>query len=302
MSDYFRHGRIVPAARPSGLAAPRPLRSARISGSRRRRALHRSVQAARNPASWLGAFQAALDSGTEVSEEALSCIQQHVDRDTARMISLPARRGSRCAAAFSKPRAGSLRPALADARLRAAPGAIFPEFHGDLPGASSATSITLSLSTSTRCWRSGNLERLVTHRHLRSDAVPDRSSDLQEPELLVLALLFHDVGKWRDDDHALESVRWPSMCLERLQVTRQTARDCSFSDSPPSADVDRRLRRDTEDPTCREAVRRARSGYRGAAEDALPHDARRHRGGQSPERRRREGAELPGGASTSTPG
>jgi [protein-PII] uridylyltransferase len=43
--------------------------------------------------------------------------------------------------------------------------------------------------------------------------------DLQAPELLVLALLFHDVGKWRDDDHALESVRMAEDVLDRLQVT-----------------------------------------------------------------------------------
>ena len=38
------------------------------------------IQAARKPSSWIGAFQAAIDAGTEVTEEALSCIQQHVDR------------------------------------------------------------------------------------------------------------------------------------------------------------------------------------------------------------------------------
>jgi len=34
-------------------------------------------------------------------------------------------------------------------------------------------------------------------------------------------LLFHDVGKWRDDDHALESVRMAEHVLERLQVSDQ---------------------------------------------------------------------------------
>ena len=36
--------------------------------------------------------------------------------------------------------------------------------------------------------------------------------------LLVLALLFHDVGKWRDEDHASESVRMAQQMLERLRM------------------------------------------------------------------------------------
>ncbi len=63
-----------------------------------------------------------------------------------------------------------------------------------------------------------NLERLWggdTATRLRFRSI---LADLTSPELLVLALLFHDVGKWRDDDHALESVRMAAEVLERLHL------------------------------------------------------------------------------------
>ena len=80
MSDYFRHARIVSRSLEwARRTAPVPV-GPNLGLSRDGVRFIDPVQAARNPASWLGAFQAALDAGTEVSEEALSCIQQHVDR------------------------------------------------------------------------------------------------------------------------------------------------------------------------------------------------------------------------------
>src|SRR3954466_2193215 len=80
MSDYFRHARIVSRSLEwARRTAPVPV-GANLGLSRDGVRFIDPMQAARNPASWPGAFQAALDAGTDVSEEALSCIQQHVDR------------------------------------------------------------------------------------------------------------------------------------------------------------------------------------------------------------------------------
>src|SRR4051812_7269127 len=80
MSDYFRHARIVSRSLEwARRIAPVPV-GANLGVSRDGVRFIDPVQAARHPASWLGAFQAALEGNTEVSEEALSCIQQHVDR------------------------------------------------------------------------------------------------------------------------------------------------------------------------------------------------------------------------------
>jgi [protein-PII] uridylyltransferase len=43
-------------------------------------------------------------------------------------------------------------------------------------------------------------------------------NEVHAPELLTLALLYHDVGKWRDEDHELESVRLARPMLARLQL------------------------------------------------------------------------------------
>ena len=43
------------------------------------------------------------------------------------------------------------------------------------------------------------------------------------PELLTLALLFHDVGKWRETEHA-ESVQLAQSMLDRLELPTDARR------------------------------------------------------------------------------
>ena len=65
---------------------------------------------------------------------------------------------------------------------------------------------------------SRNLERLP------ASTSPDRLrfasllQDLASPELLILSLLLHDVGKWRDEDHHLESVRMARDFFARIRA------------------------------------------------------------------------------------
>ncbi|MES1254756.1 MAG: HD domain-containing protein, partial [Acidobacteriota bacterium] len=93
-----------------------------------------------------------------------------------------------------------------------------------------------------------NLERLLT------PSTPSRARfrslllDLAEPELLVLALLFHDVGKWRDDNHAVESVRMAQAMFERLQLPAASRETVEFLIRQHLQMSLVAFRRDTEDP------------------------------------------------------
>src|SRR6185503_821960 len=80
MSDYFRHARIVSRSLEwARKTAPVPV-GLNLGLSRDGIRFMDPIAAARNPSTWIGAFQAGIDADVEVSEEALSCIQQHVDR------------------------------------------------------------------------------------------------------------------------------------------------------------------------------------------------------------------------------
>ena len=245
MSDYFRHARIVSRSLEwARRTAPVPV-GPNMGLSRDGVRFIDPVQAARNPASWPATFQAALDAGTEVSEEALSCIQQHVDRYRADDFFVDAK--DRAALLrFLKPRPG-LYARLSQMHDCGLLGRVFPEFQAiswrvvrDFYHKYTVDEHTLLTIR--------NLERLTTTDAPHRVRFRSLIGDLQAPELLVLALLFHDVGKWRDDDHALESVRMAEQVLERLQVTGESREVVLFLIRHHLRMSLAAFRRDTEDP------------------------------------------------------
>jgi [protein-PII] uridylyltransferase len=245
MSDYFRHARIVSRSLEwARRTAPVPV-GPNMGLSRDGVRFIDPVQAARNPASWPATFQAALDAGTEVSEEALSCIQQHVDRYRADDFFVDAK--DRAALLrFLKPRPG-LYARLSQMHDCGLLGRVFPEFQAiswrvvrDFYHKYTVDEHTLLTIR--------NLERLTTTDAPHRVRFRSLIGDLQAPELLVLALLFHDVGKWRDDDHALESVRMAEQVLERLQVTGEPREVVLFLIRHHLRMSLAAFRRDTEDP------------------------------------------------------
>jgi [protein-PII] uridylyltransferase len=64
----------------------------------------------------------------------------------------------------------------------------------------------------------------------------------------VLSLLFHDVGKWKDDNHAEESVRMVQTVLDRLEVSPEGRQDVEFLIGQHLQMSRAAFRRDSEDP------------------------------------------------------
>src|SRR5207249_3798654 len=93
-----------------------------------------------------------------------------------------------------------------------------------------------------------NLEHLATRPPKHRERFASLVADLAQPELLVLALLFHDVGKWRDEDHVDESVRMAVAVMERLGLPDESAALVEFLIRHHTKMSLIAFRRDTEDP------------------------------------------------------
>jgi [protein-PII] uridylyltransferase len=245
MSDYFRHARIVNRSLEwARRTAPMPV-GPNLGLSRDGIRFLDPIQAARNPASWIAAFDAAVTSGVEVSEEALSCIQQHVDRYRADDF-FPQPQHRAALLGFLSPRPG-LYARLSEMHDCGLLGRVFPEFQAiswrvvrDFYHKYTVDEHTLLTIR--------NLERLRSTEDPARQRFRSIVLSLPNAELLVLSLLLHDVGKWRDDEHAMESMRMAEDVVERLDL-RPEQRDLVLFLIRRHLEMSLvAFRRDTEDP------------------------------------------------------
>ena len=245
MSDYFRHARTVSRSLEwARKTAPAPV-GPNLGLSRDGIRFLDPIQAARDPSSWIGAFQAAINAGTEVTEEALSCIQQHVDRYRADDF-FPDQAARAALLKLLSPREG-LYARLSEMHDCGLLGRVFPEFQAiswrvvrDFYHKYTVDEHTLLTIR--------NLERLATTADPYRQRLRNVLNELPEPELLVLSLLLHDVGKWRDDDHATESVRMARDVLDRLHLGAEQRDTVLFLIKHHLRMSLVAFRRDTEDP------------------------------------------------------
>jgi [protein-PII] uridylyltransferase len=245
MSDYFRHARVVSrSVEWARRTAPVPV-GPNLGLSRDGIRFLDPAQAAQTPVSWMGAFQAAIDAGTEVSEDALSCIQQHVDRYRADDF-FPKAQDRSALLRMLRPKPG-LYARLSEMHDCGLLGRVFPEFQAiswrvvrDFYHKYTVDEHTLLTIR--------NLERLGSTTAPYRQRFRNVFNELGSLELLVLALLLHDVGKWRDDEHALESVRMAEDALDRLYVTQDARAMVLFLIRHHLRMSLAAFRRDTEDP------------------------------------------------------
>jgi [protein-PII] uridylyltransferase len=244
MSDYFRHARGVSRALEwTRRMAPTPA-GRNLALSRDGIRFVDSELARARPDSWLTVFQTAIDTDSPVAYETLNFFQQHADRHVAEDF-LPTAADRAALLALLKPRAG-LYARLSELHDCGLLGHIFPEFAGiscrvvrDFYHKYTVDEHTLLTIR--------HLERLVTSPAGR-ERFATLLADLPAPELLVLSLLFHDVGRWRDHDHATESVRLARQMLERLQLPPAACATIAFLIQHHLQMSVVAFRRDTEDP------------------------------------------------------
>jgi [protein-PII] uridylyltransferase len=245
MGDYFRHARIVSRSLEwTRKAAPLPV-GTNVVRSRDGIRFVDAQRAAREPHTWINAFQAALTHETVVADEALAQMQQHVDRYQPEDF-FPSQAERDALLAFLKPRPG-LHARLSEMHDRGLLGRIFPEFQlifsrvvRDFYHKYTVDEHTLLTIR--------NLERLATPSTPSRDRFGALLADLATPELLVLALLFHDVGKWRDEDHVMESARMARQMFDRLGLPADTCAIVEFLIANHLRMSMVAFRRDTEDP------------------------------------------------------
>ncbi len=93
-----------------------------------------------------------------------------------------------------------------------------------------------------------NVESLLDPQTASRKRFDSILQELRAPELLTLALLFHDVGKWRESDHAQESLRLAQTMLDRLELTEEARHTVEFLIRQHLQMSQAAFRRDSEDP------------------------------------------------------
>ncbi len=233
MGQYFRHARASSRAleRARRAVNPTPAR-----GGARHVGRHFEIssdgvrfldltRAAARPALWLELFRIALSNGCAVSEQALTCIEQNVERFSA--DDFLATEGDRqLVLSMLYPRPG-LYARLSEMHDCGLLNRVFPEF----------ARIHCRVIRDFHHKYTVDEHTLLAIRNIESLWTPGASSHqrfgsiLQEvhaPELLTVALIFHDVGKWRDAEHVHESVRLAQTALDRLELPAQSRQMVEF--------------------------------------------------------------------------
>ena len=258
MGEYFRHARTVSRVLEGSIEAsrgappstpPLPLWDNLEMAADGIRFVDRT-RAAGDPGSWLLAFQTALERGCRVSDQALARIHRSLDRVTeADFVATAAER--RIVGGLLRPRPG-LYARLSQMHDCGLLGRVFPEFERvhcrvirDFYHKYTVDEHTLLTLR--------NLELLLEPAGVTRTRFTGLLQELHAPELLSLALLLHDVGKWKDEEHAAESVRMAEPVLTRLELPAEARATVRFLIEHHLEMSRVAFRRDSEDP---EIVRR----------------------------------------------
>ena len=233
MRDYFRHARAVVGALawarnvvrpPAPIADPGPVTETVAVGADGIRFVD-PARAVAQPSVWLEAFEVAIANGYPVSDDVRLTVQENVGRYTADYFVATEESRLRLRAMLH-PRPG-LSARLGEMLECGLLGALFPEFE----------KIRCRVIRDFYHKYTVDEHTLLTIRGLESLWHPASAgrarftsilNEVRAPELLALALLYHDIGKWRDEDHSIESVRLAEPMLARLQLGEEDSHTVAF--------------------------------------------------------------------------
>jgi [protein-PII] uridylyltransferase len=169
------------------------------------------ARAAVEPASWLGAFEAAVANSASMSSDALAIITEHVNRYPADAF-FSGNGGSHRLAEFLRPHPG-LAERLAEMRDCRLLGKVLPELRANQHA-------LVAIKT---------LERLLEQpATLSGERFGVMLGEINAPELLVLSLLAHGEGQAANQDNGDEDVRAADRALDRLQLSGEARPTAEF--------------------------------------------------------------------------
>jgi [protein-PII] uridylyltransferase len=251
MGRYFGNARVVARTlqRARRAAAPAPPRPTLVVNTELRLtpagvdfADHERASA--DPASWFQAFEIALAHGEPVADEALALIERRAGRYALSDL-LPTGADRQRLFTWMRPARG-LYARLSELHECGLLGKLFPGFAAissrvirDFYHKYTVDEHTLLTIRS--------IERLLDPPAGR-ERFAALLGELSAPERLVVALLLHDVGKWKEEDHATESARMARSMLRQLGASEEMTADVLFLVEKHLEMSQRALRRDSEDP------------------------------------------------------
>jgi [protein-PII] uridylyltransferase len=253
MGEYFRHARTVSRALAASLAS---LGAPRDSDAPRRLGKHLEataggvrfadpVRAAAYPALWVEAFRVGIVRGCAVSLAARRCIEENLSRfDAEDFVATEAERHQLRHLLFPRPGLYARLSEMHDCGLLER---IFPEIERIHSRVTRDFYHKYTVDEHTLL-AIRNLELLRTTAERARQRLKSLLAEVHAPELITLALLYHDTGKWRGEEHVTESLRLADAMFERLQLPEEARRTVEFLIRNHLEMSRVAFRQDTEDP------------------------------------------------------
>jgi [protein-PII] uridylyltransferase len=249
MTDYFKDARSVTRAlgrvrRAALPPAPTPIR---LIGENLMWVVEGvtfadAPKAAAAPEEWLRAFEAAVSRNVPVADDALALIERELQRHSYPPdVFHPTPEHQRRVLQFMRPRPG-LAARLGEMRDSGLLGAIFPELN------EIACRVTRDFYHKYTVDEHTLLAVRNAERLLNNPRFAPILREVHQPELLVLSLLYHDVGKAREGDHSIVGAEMAAVMSRRLGLDADASRAIDFLIRNHLKMSRVAFRRDTEEP------------------------------------------------------